>query len=74
MMQMQGSSVLTVLAACPEAGLSISTSTTSPSISSLSSLIRTPMALRNDCGGGAGWEVGGGCIAWVGGKATSGRW
>ena len=44
---------LPVLAAPPAAGRSISISTTSPSIISVSSLIRTPMAFRK------AWSTGG---------------
>jgi hypothetical protein len=40
---------LPVLAAPPSAGRSTSISTTSPSMTSVSSLMRTPMALRNAC-------------------------
>ena len=45
-----------VLAAPPAAGRSISISTTSPSIISVSSLMRTPMALRKACDAGRGGE------------------
>lgn len=41
---------LTVLATPPLSGRSISISTTSPSMISVSSLMRTPMALRKACG------------------------
>lgn len=40
---------LTVLATAPASGLSISISTTSPSMISVSSLIRTPIAFLNAC-------------------------